>query len=91
MDIATTPTGTLRYWAAAKTAAATAEEPYRARTLAEALTHARSRHADAPRFAEVLGYCSFVVDGRPVGDRDHRTILLSDRGTVEALPPFAGG
>ncbi|NUP44818.1 MAG: MoaD/ThiS family protein, partial [Streptomyces sp.] len=30
------PAGTIRYWAAAKAAAGTAEEPYAAATLAEA-------------------------------------------------------
>ncbi|MEU8483412.1 MoaD/ThiS family protein [Streptomyces sp. NPDC048641] len=88
---AETPAGTIRYWAAAKAAAGTAEEPYRATTLAEALEHARSRHDDRPRLARVLGYCSFLVDGRPVGGRDHASVLLAQGGTVEVLPPFAGG
>ncbi|MFD3563706.1 MoaD/ThiS family protein [Streptomyces sp. NPDC058686] len=88
---AETPAGTIRYWAAAKAAAGTAEEPYRATTLAEALEHARSRHDDRPRLARVLGYCSFLVDGRPVGARDHASVRLSQEGTVEVLPPFAGG
>ncbi|MFJ3988142.1 MoaD/ThiS family protein [Streptomyces sp. NPDC090032] len=88
---AETPAGTIRYWAAAKAAAGTVEEPYRATTLAEALEHARSRHDDRPRLARVLGYCSFLVDGRPVGGRDHASVLLAQGGTVEVLPPFAGG
>ncbi|MEU8530779.1 MoaD/ThiS family protein [Streptomyces sp. NPDC048629] len=92
MDVvATTPAGTIRYWAAVKAAAGTAQEPYRASTLAEALAHARDRHAERPRFDRVLGYCSFLVDGRPVGDRDHAAVPLADGGTVEVLPPFAGG
>lgn len=37
-------TGTIRYWAAAKAAAKTAEEPYSAGTLAEALDAVRQRH-----------------------------------------------
>ncbi len=36
--------GTIRYWAAAKAAAGTAEEPYAAATLAEALDAVRERH-----------------------------------------------
>src|SRR4051794_15765876 len=59
--------GTIRYWAAAKAAAGTAEEPYRAATLAEALADARERHARQPEFARVLLRCSFLVDGDPVG------------------------
>ncbi|MDJ0345090.1 MoaD/ThiS family protein [Streptomyces sp. H10-C2] len=84
-------TGTIRYWAAAKAAAGTAEEPYRAATLAEALAAARELHARQPEFARVLLRCSFLVDGDPVGTRDHAAIALGDGGTVEVLPPFAGG
>jgi molybdopterin synthase sulfur carrier subunit len=91
MDTSTTPTGVIRYWAAAKAEAGTGEEPYRAVTLADALEQARARHRDRPRFAEVLRSCSFLVDDRPVGLRDHAQVLLPDRGTLEVLPPFAGG
>ncbi|MFI9275025.1 MoaD/ThiS family protein [Kitasatospora sp. NPDC052896] len=84
-------TGTIRYWAAAKAEAGVAEEPYRAATLAEALARARARHVERPRFARVLGICSFLVDGEPVGARDHATVELTEGGTVEVLPPFAGG
>ena len=83
--------GTIRYWAAAKAAAGTAEEPYAAATLAEALDAARQRHAARPDFARVLGRCSFLVDGDPVGTRSHETVTLIEGGTVEVLPPFAGG
>lgn len=83
--------GTIRYWAAAKAAAGTAEEPYRAVTLADALAAARERHAADPEFARVLLRCSFLVDGNPVGTRDHAAVHLPDGGTVEVLPPFAGG
>ena len=83
--------GTIRYWAAAKAAAGTPEEPYAATTLAEALDAARRRHAARPDFARVLVRCSFLVDGDPVGTRDHGTVTLTEGGTVEVLPPFAGG
>ncbi|MBH1936156.1 MoaD/ThiS family protein [Streptomyces sp. AV19] len=85
------PVGTIRYWAAAKAAVGTAEEPYAAGTLAEALTAARERHAGRPEFARVLARCSFLVDGDPVGTREHSTVRLAEGGTVEVLPPFAGG
>ncbi|MET9972566.1 MoaD/ThiS family protein, partial [Streptomyces sp. NPDC006356] len=39
----------------------------------------------------VLQRCSFLVDGDPVGTREHETVRLADGGTVEVLPPFAGG
>ncbi len=35
--------------------------------------------------------CSFVVDGDPVGARDHADVQLADGGLVDVLPPFAGG
>jgi molybdopterin converting factor small subunit len=84
-------TGTIRYWAAAKAAAGLAEEPYHAATLAEALEEARARHAGRPRLLQVLGHSSFLVDGDPVGGREHATVPLTEGGTVEVLPPFAGG
>ncbi|MET7639801.1 MoaD/ThiS family protein [Streptomyces sp. NPDC005438] len=83
--------GTIRYWAAAKAAAARAEEPYQAATLAEALRAARERHGGRPEFGRVLDRCSFLVDGSPVGTRDHASVELTEGGTVEVLPPFAGG
>jgi molybdopterin converting factor small subunit len=84
-------TGTIRYWAAAKAEAGIAEEPYRAASLAEALAQARARHAERPTFVRLLGICSYLVDSEPVGGRDHATVALTEGGTVEVLPPFAGG
>ena len=81
--------GTLRFWAAAKAAAGVAEEPYDAATLAEALEAARSRHGAA--LARVLDRATFVVDDAPVGGRAHDQVMLRDGGSVEVLPPFAGG
>ncbi|MEU6825815.1 MoaD/ThiS family protein [Streptomyces atriruber] len=82
--------GTIRYWAAAKAAAGVAEEPYEAaETLADALEAARERHPG--ELVRVLQRCSFLVDGAPVGTRRHETVRLAEGGTVEVLPPFAGG
>ena len=81
--------GTIRFWAAAKAAAGTAEEPYDAATLAEAIAAARARHGR--ELGKVLDRCSYVVDDAPVGGRPHDTVPLTDGGTVEVLPPFAGG
>ncbi|MEV7414664.1 MoaD/ThiS family protein [Streptomyces sp. NPDC089919] len=81
--------GTIRYWAAAKAAAGLAEEPYAAQTLAEALDAARERHPG--ELAQVLKRCSFLVDSDPVGTRAHDSVRLTEGGTVEVLPPFAGG
>ncbi|MFD8571013.1 MoaD/ThiS family protein [Streptomyces sp. NPDC057694] len=82
-------TGTLRYWAAAKSAAGVAEEPYDADDLGAALAAARERHPG--ELVRVLLRCSFLVDGNPVGTRGHETVRLAEGGTVEVLPPFAGG
>ncbi|MGH3311269.1 MAG: MoaD/ThiS family protein [Streptomyces sp.] len=83
--------GTIRYWAAAKSAAGIAEERYEAMTLADALDGARARHTARADFARVLSRSSYLVDGDPVGKRAHETVRLSEGGTVEVLPPFAGG
>jgi len=83
--------GVIRYWAAAKAAAGTDAEPYDAATLAEALAAARGRHAAEPGFEQVLRRCSYLVDGNPVGTRDHADVPLIEGGAVEVLPPFAGG
>jgi molybdopterin synthase sulfur carrier subunit len=82
-------TGTIRFWAAARDAAGVAEEPYDASTLAAALAAVRERHGEA--LSRVLERCSYIVDEAPVGGRDHGVVELSVGGTVEVLPPFAGG
>ena len=79
----------LRYWAAAKAAAGLAEESVSATTLAEALTAARAGHDE--RFTTVLARCSYVVDGDPVGGRDHDRVVVRPDSLVDVLPPFAGG
>ncbi|MDT7545747.1 MAG: sulfur-carrier protein [Actinomycetota bacterium] len=79
----------LRYWAAAKQAAGVAEEEIAATTLAEALASARVARND--RFAVVLDRCSFLVDGDPVGGRDHSAVVLRPDSLIDVLPPFAGG
>ncbi len=84
-----TQPSTLRYWAAARAAAGVAEEPTRAGTLSEALLLARATRDD--RFGKVLEVCSFVVDGDPVGAREHATVALAPGSLVDVLPPFAGG
>ena len=77
--------GTIRYWAAARAAAGTAEEEYVATTLGEAIDAAAGRHG--AELARVLSVASFLVDGV----RCDRATVLTDAATVEVLPPFAGG
>ncbi|MBO2460262.1 MoaD/ThiS family protein [Actinomadura violacea] len=83
--------GTMRYWAAAKAAAGTHEEPYDAGTLAEAIEAALGRAGRGADFARVVGRSSFLIDGDPVGARPHGSVELPEGGVVEVLPPFAGG
>ncbi len=88
-DISKRPTGIIRYWAAAREAAGCAEEPYTAETLEEALAAAVSAHGAG--LERVLARCAFVVDGTPVSRRDRSSVQLAAGGTIEVLPPFAGG
>jgi molybdopterin converting factor small subunit len=81
--------GTVRYWAAAREAAGLHEERYDAATLADALTLASERHG--ARMGRLLDRCQFIVDGEAVGRADPTSVLLSEGGTIEVLPPFAGG
>jgi molybdopterin converting factor small subunit len=80
---------TVRYWAALKDAAGTADDQVEAGTLAEALAEVRARHDD--RFSAVLARCSLLVDGAQVGHRHPAEVTLPGGGEVDCLPPFAGG
>lgn len=77
--------GTIRYWAAARAAAGTAEEPFDGTTLADVVAAAGTAHG--PELGRVLSVASFLVDGV----RTDPAAPLSDGVTVEVLPPFAGG
>ncbi|WP_067813541.1 MoaD/ThiS family protein [Actinomadura kijaniata] len=83
--------GTIRYWAAAKAAAGTAEETFEAATLAEAIGAATLRTGRGEEFRRVVARSSFLVNEQPVGARPHEGVALSDGDVVEVLPPFAGG
>jgi hypothetical protein len=83
------PQGPIRYWAAARSAAGVAEEPYDAADLEEAL-HRACAVRDL-EFSRVISRSSFLLDGAPVGKRPHASIMLPEGGVLEVLPPFAGG
>jgi sulfur-carrier protein len=83
-------TVTLRYWAAAKEAAGTAEQTVTAQTLADALAEATGTGAPS-RLQAVLARSSFLIDGSPVGRRAAEKVQLADGAVIEVLPPFAGG
>jgi molybdopterin converting factor small subunit len=84
----------VRYWASARAAAGVEEDvldvagPVSLHTLCERAAHV---HAASPRFASVLGACSFLIGDRPVGTRAADTVTVQPGETVEVLPPFAGG
>ncbi len=80
---------TVRFWAAARDAAGRTEEPYPPGTLAAVTAEAVVRHG--ARLAAVLERSSFLVDGDPVGARDHAGVRLGPGAVLEVLPPFAGG
>jgi molybdopterin converting factor small subunit len=88
-------TATLRFWAAAREAAGTAEEPAGAATLAAALAEAVDRRGGpdggGAQLLRVLERCSFLVDGLQVGRADRDAVVLHEDSVVEILPPFAGG
>ena len=77
--------GTIRYWAAARAAAGTAEEPFDGSTLGEVLDKAAA--VRSPEFARVLAHSSLLVDGL----RARREQTLAESAVIEVLPPFAGG
>lgn len=81
---------TVRYWAAARSAAGVDGESVAGVTLADVLKSVLANHPER-RFADVVAICSVVVGEQPVGARDPAEIRMAPGDTVEFLPPFAGG
>ena len=81
---------TVRYWAALRAAAGTASDQVPPGSLSEVLAAASARHADGPRFAQVLRICSVLVDELPV-TQDPAGVNVPADSVVDLLPPFAGG
>jgi sulfur-carrier protein len=82
---------TIRYWAAAKEAAGTAEESVDATTLRDALDAAIASRRPDTRLETVIARSSFLVNADPVGRANKGSITLDDGAVIEVLPPFAGG
>jgi molybdopterin synthase sulfur carrier subunit len=83
----------VRYWAAAKAAARTAEDHLQVTgptTLADVRRQAVALHPGT-RLEAVLGACSVLVGDEPVGTRPDDQVEVRPGDSVEFLPPFAGG
>jgi molybdopterin converting factor small subunit len=79
----------VRYFAAARAAAGTAEEKISVPAdagVGAVLAAARQTHG--PELARILDRCSFLLD--QVAVHDAAAPLVTDR-TLDVLPPFAGG
>ncbi|MCW2783189.1 MAG: thiamine S protein [Marmoricola sp.] len=93
----TAPSGglvTLRYWAAARSAAGVDEDRIEVDgpvSLAWLVRSADGLHRDSARFRDVIGTCSTLLGDRPVTSDDPETVQVPPGSTVEFLPPFAGG
>jgi molybdopterin synthase sulfur carrier subunit len=80
---------TLRYWAAARSAAGCESDQFSAGTLAEVIAAAAAEHGGG--LAMLLDICSYLIDGAPAKRTDAGRIVLSEGAVIEVLPPFAGG
>ncbi len=83
---------TLRYWAAAKSAAGVPSDEVQVDgpvSLSWAMGEAVRRHPG--RLGDVLACCSVLLGERPVGADDPERVSVSPGDTLEFLPPFAGG
>ena len=74
----------VRYWAGARAAAGTDEEPLVAGSTDDVVEALTGRGGE---LARVVALSSLLVDGRVVRD----AVALTDGQVVEILPPFAGG
>ena len=81
---------TVRFWAAARAAAGTAEHEYADPASLRDLLE-RVRADGSAGLGRVLDVASFLVDGDPVGRRAHDAVPVPPGAVVEVLPPFAGG
>jgi len=83
----------VHYWAAARSAAGTAEDLVDVSgpvTLAALKEEVVRRHAGS-RLGEVIAVCSVLLGEQPVSTQDPGAVEVPPGATVEFLPPFAGG
>ncbi|WP_427885853.1 MoaD/ThiS family protein [Kribbella sp. GL6] len=78
------PEVTIRYFAAARSAAGSASATAEAGSIGDLVSTVSS---DRPELARVLSICTFLLDG----ERADASTRLKPGALVDALPPFAGG
>lgn len=78
------PEVTIRYFAAARSAAGRSTATAEAASIGELVT---TVSADRPELARVLSICTFLLNG----ERAEPATVLHAGAQVDALPPFAGG
>ncbi|GAA2831339.1 MoaD/ThiS family protein [Kribbella solani] len=78
------PEVTIRYFAAARSAAGESSATAEARSIGDLVT---TVSVDRPELARVLSICTFLMDG----ERAESSTPLTQGALVDALPPFAGG
>jgi sulfur-carrier protein len=78
------PEVTIRYFAAARSAAGRSTATAEATSIRDLVT---TVSADRPELARVLSICTFLLNG----ERADPTTVLPAGAQVDALPPFAGG
>jgi sulfur-carrier protein len=84
---------TVRYWAAARSAAGVPADQIEVPgpvSLGEVVRRAAALHPGT-RLPEVLKVCSVLVGDRPVSSTEPREVVVPPGASVEFLPPFAGG
>ncbi len=85
----------MRLWAAARAAAGVSEvvleHPGTLLTVADVQAEVVRRHGAGNRLPDVLAMCSVLLGEVPVGARERSAVEVPAGGTVEFLPPFAGG
>jgi molybdopterin synthase sulfur carrier subunit len=78
------PEVTIRYFAAARSAAGESSATAEAGSIRELVS---TVSADRPELARVLSICTFLMNG----ERADPSTPLAPGAQVDALPPFAGG
>jgi molybdopterin synthase sulfur carrier subunit len=80
---------TVRYWAAARSAAGCESDEVSGETLADVIAASGALHGGG--LAMLLDICAYLIDGKPAKRAEADRIFLTSGAVIEVLPPFAGG